>query len=85
MSNYTILLSKKAEKQLDKLPKNIAISIIEGISLLETDSRPNGCKKLKGRDGFRIRVGDYRIIYEIYDDELIIDVITLGHRKDIYQ
>ena len=85
MTNYAILLSKKAEKQLDKLPKNIAISIIESISLLETDPRPNGCKKLKGRDGFRIRVGDYRIIYQIYDDELIIDVVTLGHRKNIYE
>ncbi|WP_369010881.1 type II toxin-antitoxin system RelE/ParE family toxin [Lacihabitans sp. LS3-19] len=42
-------------------------------------------KKLKGRDGFRVRAGDYRIIYEIFDSELIIDIITLGNRKDIYE
>jgi mRNA interferase RelE/StbE len=47
--------------------------------------RPHGVKKLKGRDGYRIRVGNYRIIYEVYDDQLIIDIIAIGHRKDIYE
>ena len=85
MPNYTIVLSKKAQKQLDKLPDNIAEPIFEAISLLENEPRPSGCKKLQGRDGFRIRIGNYRVIYEIYDNELVIDVITLGHRKDIYE
>ena len=49
------------------------------------DPRPNGCKKLKGRDAYRIRSGNYRIIYDIQDNELIIDVIALGHRKDVYK
>ena len=47
--------------------------------------RPQGCKKLKGRKGYRIRVGYYRVIYEIIDDVLLIDVVDLGHRKDIYE
>ena len=85
MPNYTIVLSKKAQKQLDKLPDNIAEPIFEAISLLENEPRPSGCKKLQGRDGFRIRIGNYRVIYEINDNELVIDVITLGHRKDIYE
>lgn len=85
MPNYTIVLSKKAQKQLDKLPDNIAEPIFEAISLLENEPRPSGCKKLQGRDGYRIRIGNYRVIYEIYDNELVIDVITLGHRKDIYE
>jgi mRNA interferase RelE/StbE len=51
---------------------------------LGSNPRPNGCKKLKGRDGYRIRVSDYRIIYEIQDNVLLVDVIDLGHRKDIY-
>ena len=85
MSNYTIVLSKKAQKQLDKLLDNIAEPIFEAISLLENEPRPTGCKKLQGRDGYRIRIGNYRVIYEVYDTELVIDVVTLGHRKDIYE
>ncbi len=85
MTKYTILLSKKAQKQLDKLSDNIAEPILLAIAQLENNPRPNGCKKLKGRDGYRIRTGDYRIIYNILDNELIIDVINLGHRKSIYE
>ncbi|WP_354430115.1 type II toxin-antitoxin system RelE/ParE family toxin [Mucilaginibacter sp. UYP27] len=47
--------------------------------------RPSGYRKLAGREGYRIRAGNYRIIYSIIDDELIINVITLGHRKDVYK
>jgi mRNA interferase RelE/StbE len=85
MPNYTILLTKKAQKQLDKLTNNIADPIIDAIGSLENESRPNGSIKLKGRESYRIRVGNYRIIYEIQDEELIIDVIALGHRKDVYK
>jgi len=52
---------------------------------LETNPRPAGYKKLKGRNGFRVRAGNYRIIYEIIEYQLKIDIITLGHRKDIYE
>jgi mRNA interferase RelE/StbE len=85
MPNYTVVLSKKAQKQLDAFSETIAEPIIEAIAALEENPRPNGCKKLKGRDGYRIRTGNYRIIYDIFDTELIVDVITLGHRKDIYE
>lgn len=84
MSKYTAVLSKKAQKQLDKLPDNIAEPIFDAIIELEENPRPAGNKKLKGRDGYRIRIGNYRIIYEIFDSELIVDVIALGHRKNIY-
>jgi len=85
MPNYTAVLSKKAQKQLDKLSDTIAQPIIEAIIELEENPRPSGYKKLKGRDGYRIRTGNYRIIYDIFDTELIVDIITLGHRKDIYE
>lgn len=52
---------------------------------LADNPRPNGYKKLKGRDGYRIRVADYRIIYDIFDDILLVEVIDLRHRKDIYE
>ncbi|MFY7909868.1 MAG: type II toxin-antitoxin system RelE family toxin [Emticicia sp.] len=80
-----MVLSKKAQKQLDKLSNKIAEPIFIAIASLETNPRPNGYKKLKGRDAYRIRTGDYRIIYSVIDDKLIVDVITLGHRKDIYE
>jgi len=85
MPKYTAVLTKKAQKQLDKLSDNIAEPIIEAIAGLEENPRPQGYIKLKGRDGYRIRVGDYRVIYDIYDIELIVDIITLGHRKNIYE
>lgn len=84
MPNYEIVLSKKAKKLLDKFSDTIAQPIFDAIAALETNPKPIGCKKLKGRDAFRVRVGNYRIIYEIFENELIVTVITLGHRKDVY-
>lgn len=85
MPKYNAVLTKKAQKQLDKLSDNIAEPILKAIGHLEENPRPQGHIKLKGRDGYRIRVGNYRVIYDIYDNELIVDVITLGHRKNIYE
>jgi mRNA interferase RelE/StbE len=82
---YNIVLSKQAQKTLDKFSDNIAEPILNAIEGLAQNPRPYGFKKLKGRDGFRIRVGNYRVIYDIYDTELVIDIIALGHRKDIYE
>ena len=85
MRNYTILLTSKAQKQLDKLSDNIAEPILRTIAELETNPRPSGYKKLKGREGYRVRAGNYRIIYEIFDKELVIDIIAVAHRKDVYE
>ncbi|QHS56019.1 type II toxin-antitoxin system RelE/ParE family toxin [Mucilaginibacter sp. 14171R-50] len=84
MAVYNIAISKSAQKQLNKLQEDIADRIIESIYELANDPRPTGCKKLKGREAYRIRVGNYRVIYEIFDKVLQIDIIALGHRKDIY-
>ena len=85
MPEYEVFLSGRAKKQLDKLSFTIAQPILEAIKDLGNNPRPQGYIKLKGRDGFRIRAGNYRIIYEIFDTDLIVDVVTLGHRKDIYE
>jgi mRNA interferase RelE/StbE len=82
---YSIVLSKRAEKQLDKLSDKIVQPVTDKIADLGNNPRPAGYKKLKGRNGYRVRVGDYRIIYDIYNQELVVDVITLGHRKDVYE
>jgi len=81
---YKIVLTKHAQKTLDKFADHIAEPIFNAILNLQENPRPNGYRQLKGRDGYRIRVGNYRIIYDIYDFELVIDVIAIGHRKEIY-
>jgi mRNA interferase RelE/StbE len=84
MKAYKVRVERKAQKNLSKIPDPYYTNIKTAILNLGNDPRPTGCKKLKGREGFRIRVADYRIIYEIQDSILLVDVIDLGHRKDIY-
>ena len=83
---YQIEFTKGAIKQLNKLPKNIKERIDVRILDLSTEPRPDGVKKIKGdENSYRIRIGDYRVIYEIYDDILLISVVIVGHRSKIYQ
>ena len=81
---YTLNFSKKALKELAKINDPFYSSIKEAITNLTIDPRPQGYKKLKGSHGYCVRIGNYRVIYDIFDRELIVDVIALGHRKDIY-
>ena len=85
MPDYQIQITKTAQKQLDKLPDSVAGILIETIQDLAATPRPQGCKKLKGRDGYRIRKGDFRVIYDIYDKILTVEVIAIGNRKNIYE
>lgn len=81
---YRVTLKKRAIKALEKINEPYYSNIKEAIYRLADNPRPTGYKMLKGREAYRIRVADYRIIYEIFDDVLLVDVIDLGHRKDIY-
>ena len=85
MPDYQIQITKTAQKQLDKIPDSVAGILVEAIHELSVNPRPQGCKKLKGRDGYRIRKGDFRIIYDIYDKILTVEVIAIGNRRDIYE
>ena len=82
---YSINITRRAQKELSKLPLNIQEKVITNIKKLSKDPFPNLCKKLSGRDAWRIRVGSYRVIYEVYKEELSIIIILIGHRKDIYK
>lgn len=82
---YQVTIRPRAAKTLEKINDPVYSSIKKAIFSLGDDPRPHGYKKLKGRDGYRIRVGDYRIIYDIFDNILTVDVVALGHRKDIYE
>lgn len=84
MPKYTVSISKKAAKQLDKLNDTTVKPILTAIGKLADNPRPHGYTDLKGRSGYRIRIGDYRVIYEIYDMVLLVDVVEVGNRKDVY-
>jgi len=78
--SYEISILRRACKELTKLPEKEYKKVKAAINNLAVNPRPSGCKKLKGRLAWRIRVGDYRVIYEISDQKLTILVVDLGHR-----
>jgi mRNA interferase RelE/StbE len=82
---YKLRIEKAVQKVLEKMNEPYYSKIKTAILNLAKNPRPAGYKKLKGREGFRIRVADYRIIYDIVDDILTVNVIDLGHRKSIYE
>lgn len=82
---YTLQIEKAAQKLLARIPQPYQDRIINMIFALAMDPRPVNVCKLSGRDAWRIRVGDYRVIYEINDRQLTVLVVSLGHRKEIYR
>ena len=83
---HTIKWRPRAEREFLALPKNIQKLMVPRIDALMADPRPAGCRKLSNQaDRYRIRVGDYRIVYEIRDRLLVILVVSVGHRRDIYR
>jgi len=82
---YTVLVERYAQKQIAKLDKKLIPVIKSAIAELANNPRPYGYKKLKGEEAYRIRVADYRIIYEIDDDVILVTVVSVGHRKDVYK
>ncbi|BAU67091.1 hypothetical protein STA3757_45000 [Stanieria sp. NIES-3757] len=83
--NYSLTIKKRASKVLAKLPSEDYEKVRDAIRDLAQIPRPSGCLKLKGREGWRIRVGVYRVIYQINDPEQKIIILDIGHRKDIYR
>ena len=84
MESFRIVIKKSAAKEIERIEKKDRIRIIEKIRSLASDPRQFGSKKLSGQEKYRIRQGNYRILYQIVDDELIINVVKVGHRRDIY-
>jgi mRNA interferase RelE/StbE len=84
--SYTVIVPKPVEKQLDSLPDDVRERILEKVVLLAEEPRPPGVVKLKGYNReYRIRVGDYRVRYEISDEELIVLLLHCKHRRDVYR
>jgi mRNA interferase RelE/StbE len=85
VSRYKIELRPAAARALRKLNPQVARRVQAVIALLAEDPRPPASRPLRGRHAWRVRMGDYRIIYTIEDDLLLIVVVALGHRRDIYE
>ena len=84
-SSYNVRIKKSAEKELRGLPKKNLKQVFSRIHALATNPRPVGCEKSSGSDWYRVRQGDYRIVYIIDDDELLVEVVKIGHRKEVYR
>ena len=83
---YTVQVKNSVVKELYKLPKDTSQQIAYTINELMKNPRPHGCKKLKGPDNlYRIRVGNYRIVYQIHDKVLLVLVVLIGDRKEVYR
>ncbi|MCE3009739.1 MAG: type II toxin-antitoxin system RelE/ParE family toxin [Proteobacteria bacterium] len=85
MAKYSVFILPSAQKEILALPKPSRERVMRAISSLVLNARPNGCKKLIGTDAWRIRVGEYRIVYSIEDAVLRIEVVRVAHRKEVYR
>ncbi len=82
---YSLVVSSKARRRFLRLDATVRKRVIEAISGLCDNPRPHGCIKMAGEDSYRVRVGDYRIVYEIHDRTITIIVVKIAHRRDSYR
>ena len=86
MSTYRVDIARRAVKALAILPRREQQRVRAAIDLLAQEPRPPGCVALSGEArAYRVRVGDYRIVYEVFDDRLIVQVVRIGHRRAVYR
>jgi mRNA interferase RelE/StbE len=84
-ASYSLRIKRSAEKELRRIPKTDLRRIVDRIDSLAADPRPQGCEKLFGDNVYRIRQGDYRILYTVDDDERVVEIIKVGHRREVYR
>lgn len=82
---YTVTLKRSAEKELERFPSQLHDRIVTRLLALKDAPRPPGAKKLRGREGYRIRVGNYRILYTVEDRGQVVEVFSIAHRKEVYR
>lgn len=86
MARYRLLIKPSAVKDIEAIPlKRDRQRVVERLSKLAEDPRPSGSEKISGQDKYRVRQGRYRILYTIEDQDLIVQVVKVGHRKDVYR
>jgi mRNA interferase RelE/StbE len=85
VASYKLLIKPSAAKELEALPKKDRQRIVTKIHSLSVEPRPPGCEKLSGQDLYRVRQGNYRILYTVHDADLLVVIITIGHRREVYR
>jgi len=85
MAQYRVIIRKSVAKDMKGIPQQDARRIVAAIKSLSDNPRPPGTKKLSGQERYRLRQGNYRILYEIEDDRLIVCVVRVGDRRDVYR
>ena len=85
MAKYKITIKKSAAKELSDIPKKDLPKIVKRIQTLAQNPRPNGSQKLSRKEQYRVRQGDYRIVYSVDDKVLAVDVVKIGHRREVYR
>ena len=85
MASYRLVIRRSAGKEIEALPPKDRRRVVTKIQGLATNPRPVGCEKLSGAEKYRLRQGDYRILYEIVDRDLIVTVVKVGNRRDVYR
>lgn len=85
MASFDLLIKPSAVEEIESLPKGDRQRVVTRIAALALDPRPPGCEKLSGQERYRVRQGNYRILYEVRERELIVMVVKVGDRKDVYR
>jgi mRNA interferase RelE/StbE len=85
VASYRLLIKPSAGREIEALPKQDRRRIVAKITSLSRDPRPPGCEKLSGHDQYRLRQGNYRILYELQDLDLVVVVVKVGHRRHVYR
>lgn len=85
MASYRLLIKPSAAEELENVPRRDRTRIVRGIGQLGRNPRPPGCEKLSGRDQYRVRQGDFRVVYSVDDADLSALVVKIGHRRDVYR
>lgn len=85
MDGYKVLIKPSAVKELDGIPRKDRLRIVMRIQSLAADPRPVGCEKLSADDRYRVRQGDYRVVYQVQDDTREVTVFKIGHRRNVYR
>jgi len=82
---YRLVFTRSAKRELEHLPREAVRLLKNRIDQLILQPRPQGCQKLAGTDLYRIRQGDYRVLYSIHDAERVVEIIKIGHRREVYR
>ena len=86
MSRYSVVVARRAIRSIARLPRQDQRQVQAAIDLLADEPRPPGCVALAGEESvYRVRIGNYRILYEVIDARLVIQVVRVGHRRDVYR